>query len=118
MGGNEIDTGRGTPAVPLIQIAASGEAVPQFGELPVVALPVAPDHIPELAVPLCPQGGELTDLVPAFADIPRLGNQLYFGKDRVLVNHIEKGREAVDIVQFPGQRGGQIKSEPVDVHVE
>ena len=70
-----------------------------------------------LAVPLRPQGGEVADLVAALADVPRLGDELHLADDRVLLDQVEERGEPVDLVELPGQGGGQVEAEPVDVHL-
>ena len=59
---------------------------------------------------------EVAHLVAAFADVPRFGDQLHLRHDRVLVDEVEERGQPVDLVELPGQGGGQIEAESVDVH--
>ena len=47
-----------------------------------VAFPEAADAVAILAVPLRPQRGKVADLVAAFAQVPRLGDQLHLARAR------------------------------------
>jgi hypothetical protein len=115
--GDEIDAGGGMAAVPLVEVARTREAIAELGELPVVALPVPPRHVAVAAVPLGPQRRKFSHLVTAFANVPGLGDELDLRDHRILVDDVEEGREAVDLMQFPGQRGGQVEAEAVHVHL-
>ena len=53
-----------------------------------------------------------------FPDIPRFGDQLDLRDDEILLDQVEKGGEPVHIMQLPGQRRGQVKPEPVHMHVQ
>jgi hypothetical protein len=79
--------------------------------------PVVADGVAVLAVPLGPQRREVADLVAPLPHVPRLGDQLHLRHDRVLLDQVEEGRQAVDLVQLPGQGGGQVEAEAVDVHL-
>ena len=70
------------------------------------------------AVPLRPQDREVAHLVAAGADVPRLGDELDLGEDRVLVDRVEERRQAVDVVELAGQRRGQVEAEAVDVALD
>ena len=83
-----------------------------------LAAPEVADRVAVLAVPLRPQRGEPAHLVAAVADVPRLGDELDLGDDRVLVHQVEERRQAVDLVELAGERGGQVEPEPVDVHLQ
>jgi hypothetical protein len=61
---------------------------------------------------------EVADLVAALADVPRLGDELHLGDDRVLVDQVEERRQPVDLVELAGQRRGEVEPEAVDVHLE
>ncbi len=62
-------------------------------------------------------GREPADLVAAVADVPRLGDELDLGDDRVLLDDVEERRQAVDLVELAGQGRGEVEAEAVDVHV-
>ena len=96
---------------PLIRVANSrGHAA--------VALPESPHCVAILAVPLAPQHGKVADLVAAFAEIPRFGDELHLAEHWVLVNDVEERAQLVDFVQLAGQRAGQIEAEAIDVHLD
>ena len=83
-----------------------------------LAAPVVAHGVAVLAVPLRPQAREVAHLVAALADVPRFGDQLDLADHRVLLDEVEERRQPVDVVQFAGQRGGQIEAEAVDVHLD
>ena len=59
--------------------------------------------------------GKLPDLVSAGPDVPRLGDQLHLGEDRVLVDDVEERRESIDLVELARERGREVEAEAVDV---
>ena len=69
-------------------------------------------------VPLRPEHREVADLVAARADVPRLRDQLHLGEHRVLVDRVEEGREAVDVVELARERRGEVEAEAVDVALD
>ncbi len=117
VGGDEVDAGVGLAAVVLVEVAGTGEAVGEIGELAGVALPELADGVAVLAVPLGPEDGEVADLVAAFADVPGLGDKFDVGEDGVLVDGVEEAGEAADVVKLAGEGGGEIETEAVDVHL-
>jgi hypothetical protein len=62
--------------------------------------------------------GKVADLVPALADVPRLGDELHLGEHGILVDDVEERGETVDVVELAGERRGEVEPEPVDVTVE
>ena len=112
--GDEVDRREGPPAVALVEIGGAGEPV---GELPRgrLAAPEVAEQVAVQAVPLRPEDREVADLVAAVADVPRLGDQLHLGQDRVLVDDVEERRQAVDLVQLARQGRGEVEAEPVDM---
>ena len=118
VGGDEVDAGEGAPARGLVEIGAAGQPLGQLADGGTSLAPVVADGVAVAAVPLRPQGREVADLVAAVAHIPGLGDQLDLADHRVLLDQVEEGRQPVDLVKLPGQAGGQIEAEPVDVHVE
>src|SRR4029078_875679 len=106
-----------TPPALLVEIAAAREPRRQLGERAAVAAPEAPYRVAVLAVPLRPFRREVPDLVPAFAQIPRLGDQLDLRQDRVLMNDVKERTELVDSMQLTSQSAREIEAEPVDVHL-
>src|SRR6185436_9638752 len=113
--GDEVDARVRTPPALLVEIAAAREPRRQLGERAAVAAPEAPYRVAVLAVPLRPFRREVPDLVPAFAQIPRLGDQLDLRQDRVLMNDVKERTELVDSMQLTSQCAREIEAEPVDV---
>src|SRR4029079_16184915 len=76
VGGDEVDAVVGPAAAGLVEIGAAGQPVPEVAERPGFAAAEVAHGVTESAVPLRPQRWEVADLVPALADIPRLGDEL------------------------------------------
>ena len=95
-----------------------GEPRRQLRHRAAVAAPEAPHRVAVLAVPLRPLRREVADLVAAFTEIPRLGDQLHLREHRILVDDVEERAELVDGMQLTSQRAREIEAEPVDVHLE
>src|SRR5437773_2169588 len=88
--GHKVDARVRAPPTSIIEIAAAGETISQLGHLSSVPLPVAPDGISVLSVPLSPTGRKVADLVSSFPQIPRLSYEFDLLEDRVLLNRIEE----------------------------
>ena len=117
VGGHEIDARVGLAAVALVEVGAAGESIREVGEPALVAPPVVAHGVAVATVPLRPQDREVADLVPAFADVPRLGDQLHLAHDRILLDDVEERRQPIDVVQLPGERRSEVEAEAVDVHL-
>src|SRR6185312_15555730 len=115
--GHEVDAGVRLTSIILVEVAGAAEAGGELVDQSPFALPEAPDAVAILAIPLGPEDRKIADLVAARADIPGFGDQLDLGDRRVLVDDVEKGAEAVDLVKLPGQRARQVETEAVDVHL-
>ena len=102
----------------LVEVGRSGEARRELAERLVLTAPIVAHGVAVLAVPFRPQRREVPDLVAAFADVPRLRDQLHLTDDRVLLDHVEERGEPVDVVQRARERGGEVEAETVDVHLE
>src|SRR5213078_2680384 len=107
--GDEVDRGDGAAPARRVQVAGSGEPGREIRHGGRAAAPEVADGVAVLAVPLGPQRREPADLVAALAYVPRLGDQLDLGDHGVLLDQVEEGGQPVDVVQFPGQRGGQVE---------
>ena len=55
-------------------------------------------------------------MVSAWAYIPRLGDELDLGDDRILLDEFEERGKLVDLIEFSSQSGGEIEAESVNVH--
>ena len=115
---DEVDARVRPPSRQLVQVGAPGQAVRELAEGLVRAAPVVAHRVPELPVPLRPERREVADLVAAFADVPRLGDQLDLRQHRVLVDDVEERGQPIDFVQLARQRCREIEAEAVDVHLE
>src|SRR6185437_14813952 len=115
MSGHEVDAGVRPFSAAFVQITAAGNPVTQLGNLSSVALHVAADGIAVLVVPFGPAQGKVADLVTAGSQVPRLSDQFHAGQNGVLINDVEEGAQAVHIVQFPREGGGQIETKPIYV---
>ena len=115
---DEVDARVRTPAALFIQIAAAGQSGCQLGDTGAVAAPEPSHGIAVLPVPFGPLRGKVTDLVPAFAQIPRFGDQLHLRQHGILVNDVEECSKLVDGMQLTSQRAREIEAEPVDVHLD
>ena len=118
VGGDEVDAGIWITRVVGVQVGAAGEAVGELGQGFVAAAPEVAQAVAVLAVPFRPSGGKIADLVAAFADVPRLGNQFDLADHGILLDQVEEGGQPVHIVQFACQRGGEVETEAVHVHFE
>ena len=100
-----------------VQVAGAGQPGGELGQRGVLAAPEIAHRVPVLAVPFRPQRREVPDLVAALAHVPRLGDELDLGDDRVLLDHVEERGQPVHLVELPGQRRGQVEAEAVHVHL-
>ena len=116
VGGHKVNGGRGSAPIMGVQVGGAGEPGGEFAQGGGLAPPKVPHRVPVFTVPFRPQGGEVTNLVAAFAHIPRFGNELHAGHHRVLLHQVEEGGQPVHVVQLPGQGGGQVEAEPIHMH--
>ena len=114
---DEVDARVRPPRGALIEIGAAREAERELGERLIGAAPEIADGVAVLAVPLRPERRKVADLIPALADVPRLGDELDLADHGILLDQIEEGRQPVDVVQLARERRGEIEAEAVDVHV-
>src|SRR5512132_1347660 len=114
---DEIDRRPRPPTMVIEDVAGAGDAGGQFGRLPVVALPKAPDGVAVAVVPFRPPSGKAAELVAAETDVPRFGDQLDASQYRILPHRIEKAAVMVEALMFAGERRGEVEAEAVDVHL-
>ena len=117
VGGDEVDRRRRLAGAALVEVARPGEPVAHLGQARPLPPPEVPHRVPVLPVPFRPQDREVAHLVAALPQVPRLGDELDRGHDRVLVDEVEERAQPVGRVHPPGQGGGQVEAEAVDVHV-
>ncbi len=118
VGGDEVDRGDRAPTVVLVEVAGPGEPETELAEGGRLAPPEVAHRVAVLAVPLRPQRREAADHVATLTQVPRLGDELDLGHHRVLLDEVEERGQPVHLVELPGQRGGQVEAEAVDVHLQ
>ena len=91
--GDEVDRRERPPAVGLVEVAGAREPRGEVGDFRLAAPEVA-HRVAVDAVPLRPEHGEVADLVPARADVPRLGDELHLREHGVLVDDVEERAES------------------------
>ncbi len=90
--GDEVDARVRRPAAAPVQIRRAGEAAREFADQPAVASPVRAHRVAVLVVPLRPARRKVADLVAAFAEVPRLGDQLDARQHRILAERRRRTR--------------------------
>ena len=113
---DEVDRGHRAPGGAFVEVRGTGQAGGEFAQGRGLAAPEVADRVAVFAVPLGPLRREVAHLVAARADVPRLGDQLDLGDDRVLLDEFEEGGQLVHVVELAGQGGGEVEAEAVDVH--
>jgi hypothetical protein len=116
--GHEVDAGVRFPAAVRVEVAAPAKPGRKFRHDATVPFPEPPYRVAVLAVPLRPQHRKVPDLIPALAEVPRLGDQLHLRDDRVLVDDVEERAELVHGLQLPRERAREIEAEPIHVHLQ
>ena len=114
---DEIDARKGAPPAPTVQVAAPRQPIPQLRHLASITFHVPPDGVPVFAVPLGPADRKVADLIAAFAHVPGLRDQLDLGQDGILVEDVEERTQPVDRMLFSRERGGEIETKSVHVHL-
>src|SRR5580704_3920135 len=118
MRGNKVDAGIGTPATVRVQIARTGNAISQVAQESSITLPIGTNCIPIAIVPFCPAHGEVSDLISSFAKVPGFGNQLDLREHRILMDDVEESSQAINLMKFAGESGGEVEAEAVHVHLK
>ncbi len=116
VGDDEVDAGERATTGLLVEVRGAGDPGGELAQRRLAAPEVA-HRVPVGAVPLGPLRREAADLVAAGADVPGLGDQLDLADHRVLLHELEEGRQPVHLVELPGQGGGEVEAEAVDVHL-
>ena len=118
MGGDEVDAGIRAPVIVFIQIGAPRQSIGYFANPAFVTFPKTADGVAVFTVPLRPAGGKIPNLIPAFTNVPRLGNQLHLREQRILLDHLEKWMQRVESRMIARQRGREIESKSVNMHFQ
>ena len=116
VGDDKVDGGGGAPSVIGVEVGGAGEAGGKFAEGGRFAAPEVAHGVAVFAVPFGPEGWEVAHLIATLADVPRLSDEFDLGNHRVLLHQVEEGREAVHVVEFAGECGGQVETEAINVH--
>ena len=116
MRGDEVDGGVGAPALTGVEIGRPRKAPAKFAHARSTTPEVA-EVVAVTAIPLRPEGRELTDLIATRTDIPRLGDQLDAAQGWVLLDRRHEGAEHVDVVEGPRQCRCEIEAEAIDMHL-
>ncbi len=115
--GDEVDRRDGLAPAVLVEVGRAREPARELGQRRGLAAPEVAHRVAVAPVPLRPQGREAAHLVATVAEVPRLGDELDLGDDRVLLHDVEERREAVDLVELARERGREVEAEPVHVHL-
>ena len=81
------------------------------------AAPEVAHGVAELVVPLRPARREAADLVAAGTAVPRLGDQLHLGEQRILRHRLHEAVVRVEAARLAREDGAEVEAEAVDVHV-
>ncbi len=112
--GHEVHRRPRPAARMVVQITRPGDPVAQIGHRGRAVRPCRADGVPVTAVPFRPRRRERAHLVTAPADVPRLGDELDGGQQRVGVDGGQQRCRRVESVGVARERGRQV--EPVSVH--
>ena len=116
MRSDEIDRRPRAPAQCGEQVRVASDAAGDGPQWTVSIVPMVAYEITVPVIPFSPRSGERADLVAAGADIPRLGDELDLGENRVLGNSVEKDAMGIECaVASSCKRGCQVKSEPINM---
>ena len=113
VGGDEVDARPGLSAAKVERVGRSAEARRERLRGPVAAPEVA-HVIAKPVVPLRPAGGKAAHLIAARTAVPRLGDELDLGEQRILADHLQKSALGVEAVGLARQDRPQIEAESVD----
>ena len=110
----QVDGGRRTFAVALKEIAGTGKASCEFPQRQIARQPEAADGIAVVIVPLGKQRREISHLVAALTDVPRLGNQLHLRQHRAIFDCLKQRSLLAERRRAPHD-GGQVETKTVDM---
>src|ERR1035441_4989235 len=85
---DEIYTGVWTAAAMSIKITGPCNSIGQISDGSVVSLPVSSHRVAISIIPFSPSDWEVADLIAAFAEVPRFGNQFHLREHRVLMDDV------------------------------
>src|SRR5215469_2130430 len=111
---DEVDGRPGSPRARVEDVAGTGEARRYVRPHSSITTPVAAQIIAKLVVPLGETGREVAELISAGAEVPRLGDKLERGKNRVLQDRIEESCAGVEAQGLAAKRACKIETKSVD----
>src|ERR1043166_6120965 len=115
VGGDVVDRLPRPPRLAVENIARAREARRKILALPGVAAPELADAVAEAVVPLRESRRVVAELIPARAEVPRLGDELDAGEDRILPQRVEEAGAGIEAVGLAPQGDAEVETEPVDV---
>ena len=115
--GDEIHRSDGAAPVDLIQVGAAHQTRGELGQGRRLRAPEIAHGVAIPPVPFRPAGREAAHLIPAGTKVPRLGDELDAADHRILLDDIEEGGELVHLLELTRQRGGQVESKAVHMHL-
>ena len=110
----QINGGRRAFAVALKEIARRGKAPGKFPQRQVPLQPEAAYGVAVVVVPLGKQRREIPDLITAFTNVPRLGNQLHLREHRTVFYRLKQWRLLAER-RRASHDGRQVETKTVDV---
>src|SRR5262249_29873389 len=93
--GDVVDARAWIAAAMFEQVGAAGHAEAEFADQAAFAGPIAAQRAPKAVVPFRPAGRKIAGTVAAGTEVPRLGDELHAGEDRVLPDGGEERRAGV-----------------------
>src|SRR6185312_17501824 len=96
---DEVDARAWPASSGFVEVRRSGQPRGELAEGCGLTPPVIAHSIAILPVPFGPQTWKVADLVAAFADVPRFGDQLDLADHRVLLHQVEERAQSVDVVE-------------------
>ena len=86
----KIDAAPDVAVAVVKNVAGTGKPAGKFRRLILVAFPETTDYIAVAVVPFAPARGKSSQLIAAVADIPRFGDELDLGDDRILFDDVDE----------------------------
>jgi hypothetical protein len=110
-----IDADGATPMA--VEVRGAERARGEIGQLEVDAAPEVAHGVAVAAVPLAPAGREVAERVTAGPVSQGSAISLTFDSKGVLPDGVEEASERVEVARRAAEAGGEVETEPVDVHL-
>src|SRR5690606_37013504 len=114
--GDEVHAGCGHAPTRCVQVTTAGATVSELTDAAAGAAPEGPHRRSLAAHRLCPPDRKRAELVAAFADVPRLGDELEFTQRGRLMNQREERRELIYLMELARQSRRKVESTAIDSH--